>query len=220
MSDEPALIEAIRKYWEDDTARLAYADWLEENGDRQLPHMRHLPRLIRVQCELARSPNPTSEQELRRQERSLLNGPAIKYFREVLAGSQGSAIHAVQPQSIKRGFPSSIECLAEWWIRNGDSVLCKLPLLSVTLTTSPRCEQTEDGLLILGDPLGEPVMPGTRQPGERLELTACLARWKGVRFQLPPVFTAQANLVGPAAQINASGRVNRISQVKRVGQSR
>jgi len=48
MSDEQALLAAIWAHPHEDTPRLMYADWLQENG--------HTDRaeFIRVQCELAR----------------------------------------------------------------------------------------------------------------------------------------------------------------------
>jgi uncharacterized protein (TIGR02996 family) len=52
MTHEPGFLHAIVEDPDDDTPRLIYADWLEERGD---------PRgeFIRVQCELARSNQPT-----------------------------------------------------------------------------------------------------------------------------------------------------------------
>jgi uncharacterized protein (TIGR02996 family) len=48
MSDRQGLIEAIRQQPDEDTPRLALADWYEENGDAARGEF------IRVQCELAR----------------------------------------------------------------------------------------------------------------------------------------------------------------------
>jgi uncharacterized protein (TIGR02996 family) len=53
VSDEEALLRAIREQPDDDLPRLAYADWLEERGgEDDLAHA----ELIRVQVELARLP--------------------------------------------------------------------------------------------------------------------------------------------------------------------
>ena len=46
MSDEQALLRAIRAAPEDDTVRLVYADWLEENGQPERAEF------IRLECEL------------------------------------------------------------------------------------------------------------------------------------------------------------------------
>jgi uncharacterized protein (TIGR02996 family) len=48
MSDEKALLAAIREHPHEDTPRLVYADWLQENGQPERGEF------IRVQCELAR----------------------------------------------------------------------------------------------------------------------------------------------------------------------
>lgn len=53
MSDEPALLAAIRAHPDEDTPRLIYADWLDENGQPERAEF------IRLQC----LPEPTQEQE-------------------------------------------------------------------------------------------------------------------------------------------------------------
>ena len=40
MSDETAFLNAIREKPDDDTARLAYADWLEERNDPRAEYVR------------------------------------------------------------------------------------------------------------------------------------------------------------------------------------
>jgi uncharacterized protein (TIGR02996 family) len=52
MTDETALLFAVREDPEDDTPRLVLADWLEENGKHERAEF------IRVQCQLARLPYP------------------------------------------------------------------------------------------------------------------------------------------------------------------
>src|SRR5688572_17928114 len=49
-AEQAALWSAIRTNPEDDTPRLVYADWLQENGDEERAEF------IRVQCELAKLP--------------------------------------------------------------------------------------------------------------------------------------------------------------------
>jgi uncharacterized protein (TIGR02996 family) len=48
MSDEKALLAAIWEHPHEDTPRLLYADWLQENGQPERAEF------IRVGCELAR----------------------------------------------------------------------------------------------------------------------------------------------------------------------
>ncbi len=51
MSDEQQLLQAIYDDPDNDTARLVFADWLEENGDQ------HWAEFIRVECDLANRDN-------------------------------------------------------------------------------------------------------------------------------------------------------------------
>src|SRR6476619_554029 len=62
MSDDAALLAAIRAAPADDAPRLIYADWLDEHGRPERAEF------IRVQCELARRDDPA----LRRREADLL----------------------------------------------------------------------------------------------------------------------------------------------------
>jgi uncharacterized protein (TIGR02996 family) len=62
MSDETALLDAIRAAPDDDAPRLVYADWLEENGQPERAEF------IRVQCALVRR----NTKVLRRREAELL----------------------------------------------------------------------------------------------------------------------------------------------------
>jgi uncharacterized protein (TIGR02996 family) len=58
MMDNPAFLNAIIENPEDDTARLAYADWLDENGDSTRSEF------IRVQCALSRKAKYDPSREL------------------------------------------------------------------------------------------------------------------------------------------------------------
>ncbi len=57
MSDEAALLKAIIANADEDTPRLAYADWLDENNPDETPSPSSGPsaraEFIRVQCRLA-----------------------------------------------------------------------------------------------------------------------------------------------------------------------
>jgi uncharacterized protein (TIGR02996 family) len=60
MSEQAALLRAIVAHPDDDTPRLVYADWLDENAPDKLPSPAAGPsaraEYIRVQCRLARRP--------------------------------------------------------------------------------------------------------------------------------------------------------------------
>jgi uncharacterized protein (TIGR02996 family) len=61
MTDHDALLAAILARPDEDTPRLAFADWLQENDDPDRGEF------IRLEVELARTPPSTEEDERRRQ---------------------------------------------------------------------------------------------------------------------------------------------------------
>jgi uncharacterized protein (TIGR02996 family) len=90
MNYHDAFLRAILESPEDDTPRLVYADWLEEQGD---------PRgeFIRVQCLLARiREGDPQRRSLQRRERELLGEHGPKW--------QGPLRHLAGPLQFRRGF--------------------------------------------------------------------------------------------------------------------
>jgi uncharacterized protein (TIGR02996 family) len=71
VSDGYALLRAIEANPEEDTPRLAYADWLDEHASTDADRAR--AELIRVQCELARAQPGERKRELAAREYQLLN---------------------------------------------------------------------------------------------------------------------------------------------------
>lgn len=75
MTNEQALLLAIRADPDDELARLALADWLDDNGDP--------PRaeFVRVQCQLARGGDgPLATQKLRDREKQLLKDHSRRWL--------------------------------------------------------------------------------------------------------------------------------------------
>jgi uncharacterized protein (TIGR02996 family) len=226
VSDRAAFLRAIRHRPDDDTARLVYADWLDENGAPELAE------LIRVQIELHQiwnSDEPKTDDtddpkrdarftELRRREGEILAGPVGDHFAGFLDGACTELFARFDQRNIQRGFPDVIDpCDGEWWPGHGDALLAHLPITSVAFWTLPRCVETEYGILIQGDPRAEPIIRTSAGNGERFELAACRARWPEVRFeQLYRVFTGQAHAVIGAVTANATARMSRVSDVSRV----
>jgi uncharacterized protein (TIGR02996 family) len=95
MSDEKALLAAIWAEPQDDTPRLVYADWLEENGQPERAEF------IRVQCELAQfdewDESPRRD-ELEKREKRLW----AKHAKAWKAGLP----KLLQAAPFRRGFPS------------------------------------------------------------------------------------------------------------------
>lgn len=71
MARNPELLRAIFANPREDTVRLVYADWLQENGDEAHAE------LIRVQCELERKPKPARRKVLVAREAELLKMPSF-----------------------------------------------------------------------------------------------------------------------------------------------
>jgi uncharacterized protein (TIGR02996 family) len=76
MTDGPAFFRAIEADPEEDTPRLVYADWLDENAASESDRAR--AEFIRVQCELAREPEG-HRTELESRARDLLGAHAAAW---------------------------------------------------------------------------------------------------------------------------------------------
>ena len=70
MTDGYALLRAIETNPDEDTPRLAYADWLDEHATTDAEYAR--AEYIRVQCELARGPEPERRSELEARQLDIL----------------------------------------------------------------------------------------------------------------------------------------------------
>jgi len=76
VSDEAALLAAILAFPDEDTPRLIYADWLQEHGQEERAEF------VRVQCELAKLPEPEEVTIFRAD-----GGPVCKACMRVRGGS-------------------------------------------------------------------------------------------------------------------------------------
>jgi uncharacterized protein (TIGR02996 family) len=111
VSDEAALLAAIREHPEEDTPRLVYADWLDEQGG---PENTKRAEFIRVQIELARLPredvDPETairrvELEHRAEEFSRAHRPALMAPGLAVVASLGSEFNSIALGECVRGFP-------------------------------------------------------------------------------------------------------------------
>jgi len=195
------FLQAILAAPDDDTPRLAYADWLEERGD---------PRgeFIRVQCELAQIGNPMSEAEdsrddiLRERERELLatHWPEWRPHRWCYCANMDGPDLAHDDDwwvaTFRRGFVHSLTLPAAAWLEYADAILATNPVREVTLTTLPQVEQQTIGRV--HDPswrapyrlLGRQrwydwEALGRLENIEALGLKLLSLEWPGIRFALP-----------------------------------
>jgi|GEM_PF-2371513 len=108
MSDQAALLTAIRNNPDEDTPRLIYADWLDENATADVHRAR--AELIRVQIELERmlefgdATTETQRDELVVRQQDLLETYSTQWLRRVPVHNQKFHPHRV---NFRRGFPET-----------------------------------------------------------------------------------------------------------------
>lgn len=138
------LMRAIIESPDDDTPRLIFADWLEENGEEKRAEF------IRVQIGLEKSKGHswTGQQVhenndvcgcsyciFRRREQYLLGYGRVQWcpVRQCFASPHDVVYH--------RGFVESIRCPYQNWLDNWKELLDSAPIRKVTLTTRPLVER-------------------------------------------------------------------------------
>jgi uncharacterized protein (TIGR02996 family) len=137
MSDEDALLAAIIADPDDDTPRLVYADWLQENGDEDRAEF------IRVQIERARiEPGSDRHLELRRREAVLQIKHRDRWLRQLPRRIQGARYH------FRRGFAEVVELDAHRLVNHerdyrfgeliGEVIASNAQACLSTLSRSPR----------------------------------------------------------------------------------
>ena len=117
MNDDDAFLNYIIENPDDDTARLIYADFLEDSSD---PVRRARGEFIRVQIELTKKLKPKREAELRQQETELLAQYRRKWngwmhqrtSRGVLKHQFASRRALVRNWEYRRGFIASLRIYA------------------------------------------------------------------------------------------------------------
>jgi len=182
MGVEDAFLRDILAHPEDDTPRLVFADWLEENGRPERAEF------IRVQCELARLNTPHKPRPLcgcrpcvltRRQleletgDRKTARLPLVNW-NEVFAREWPLPAPGDSRWSTKwrRGFVHALTCSAEDWLFHGRAILDRRPVYEVSLTEwRPHAEELAfDGCtrrlrkLILKQAVGVPGLGASVRP--------------------------------------------------------
>jgi uncharacterized protein (TIGR02996 family) len=147
MTHHDGFLTAILAEPEEDSHRLVFADWLDENGDPDRA------AFIRVQCELAalgrvRLPDGSwgvrtgcpeddaRERVLRRRERELVRANGPVWVKALFAGD-GFDRRCV----FRRGFLAEVTLPCGQWMRHGLALVRAAPLERVTLSNlhpSPR----------------------------------------------------------------------------------
>jgi uncharacterized protein (TIGR02996 family) len=195
-----AFLAAVCAAPDDDTPRLAFADWLEEQGETERAEF------IRVQVELAsveadaglnrmpqRAPgenwNEWQDRYLRRRHSLIQRRYALRRReRELLFSLPGSLwlgdwepnpdrithgklTHIGRPcVLVRRGFVHAITCSCANWLKHAAAILAAQPVREVTLTMWP-------------DPNRYPVLQ--EEGGSALFAAHLAAEWPGITFRLP-----------------------------------
>ena len=213
-TDEPALIAAILANRDDDTRRLVYADWLEENeqGERA--------EFIRVQVAIARgccgpscygpSGMPCEGirarmecpgcAELRRRERELLYGESGRlpnwgawsqpiWDTGILIGRPW-----MERMDYSRGFVSALTCSWSDWSQHADAILRAQPIERVRPTD---WLPMQNGYVRLELPDGRIYLNG-HQDVRMAHLTLAKTVWPRIEFELPPANDSYAGVVNQA----------------------
>jgi uncharacterized protein (TIGR02996 family) len=120
MKHEPGFLRAICDDPDDDTPRLIYADWLEEQGDAR-------GEFIRVQCELARSHMPTPRHlQLLEREKELL----ARYRQEWDVPLQRLSTN----RTYRRGFIEIVRLQTTDFLKHADEIFTSTPLRGLRLS--------------------------------------------------------------------------------------
>lgn len=123
MNDGDALLAAILANPDDDTARLVYADWLQEHGDEDRA------AFIRLQIERERlTPNVARFGSLAREERLLFARQKAEWQLPVRALMPSAVVQ------FRRGFIEEVTVQAAHFARNGAEALRLEPVRSVRVT--------------------------------------------------------------------------------------
>ena len=129
MSDEAALLNAIRAHPDEDAPRLAYADWLDEYQPAPGSETNPRAELIRTQIELARRGDydtSPSTNALRDRAEQLLH----EHFRAWTADFRDSVPHPELQPEFRRGFPDHLRVPARWFLECGEAIRRTLPALT------------------------------------------------------------------------------------------
>ncbi len=134
MTDHDALLAAIIAYPDEDTPRLAFADWLQENDDPDRGEF------IRIEVELSRTPPITEEDERRRQVLFSRREDLLRLYRKKWL--EPFIPHARNP-AFERGFVSSLEITLENFLEQAPRWFSITPLRGAKFTYGSELERSE-----------------------------------------------------------------------------
>lgn len=188
MTADAGFLRAICETPDDDSPRLIYADWLEENGQPE--------RAEFIRLQIADPTGLVSDNNAFRRQLELLETHGARWS-EPVADAFGYSLRHISKWrdgaewEWRRGFVSSVICSGDHWIACGNDVLAVAPVRAVRLTTRPRGNQGKRWIWFDGhrrwDKWGKPVAAaGCRLGGSVAEVLLKL-HWPRITFTLPAI---------------------------------
>lgn len=191
MTDGDALLQDIIDNPDCDTRRLGYADWLEENGQKD--RAEYIRIGVRFWA-IGFTPETAAEQTRmsNRMKHILEEKPLNPGWREIYPGA---AMDKRVVNYTTRGMFEFVICPPADWVRWGDEILAKNPIAKVVLCARPEIywsphgwvqfvHDTEQKLLV-----GREVVNAAGELyGDDVSVAALHLRWpkKGITFTVPP----------------------------------
>ena len=191
-----ALLAEVLRVPAEDTPRLVYADWLQEQGER---HLEWMAVFIRAAI---RNGDDDAQGEFQRtiEHTNPHDGAAAFGLPEGWDVTCYAKLHELRsipagrdrPSALtRRGFVSEVTCSAADWLAHSTTILAAHPVARVTLTTIPKVSGWAlGGAWLTDDPKGERfpcVNPFISDVSIRDIARDLLGkRFPGITFALPP----------------------------------
>lgn len=168
MNDGDLLLRAVLEHPDEDTPRLAYADWFEEQGEPERAEF------IRVQCEINRlRPECPCVAYIRgvccrsmscpicplhRRETDLMREHGREWFGDSGLAVYGEDVGRMSPHATiliaRRGFISEVRCPLATWLEHGPGIVRRHPVETVHVTDREPLEGLPSGDDDTGPPTG------------------------------------------------------------------
>lgn len=197
MTDGEALLAAIIANPDDDTPRLVYADWLEENGQGERAEF---IRVQIAQAAIAMEADPKQGVAIGADGRLTYATPPAFERHQELDRRAAELLSAHDdwdwmPDGFaenggwdwERGFVGRVECTAAEWLAHGDAIRAAHPVTRVKMTTEPDLQVLRTGVYSLpGKSRWAATELGDNEQWRDVALRLLRAEWPGVTFELHP----------------------------------
>ncbi len=187
-TDGELLLRAIFNNPAEDTPRLVYADWLEEQGEHDWAEfirtevaVEHAPECPDYMSELGRC--PCLRCELRRKVDRLQNCPSAVKWRRLPWGASARI-------DFRRGFLFRLQVTTAQWLAHADAITAAHPIERVRLTTWPEWDFNEFGAALKGRDRRDRLWGGDHSRRD-IALRLLAGEWPRIAFELPPGFVTR-----------------------------